>query len=312
MTKRILSIFVALMLLMAAVGAAGAGSPVGSWSGTARGAGLKVSASATFGAGGSVTLSAGGYSASGSWSGGSLTVSAMGHTATLSYSVNGDRMTISGTYGGQKGSMSLSRTSGGEGSGVSGKAGKLSGQWSGTQGDTTYQVEVYGDGWILWTETVTSGTEEQTEVFGAKLKTTGKAIELAPLDEGLEGPAAWTTYWDEEEGIWVIPYALNGDELTLSPDGDPITLNKEDVELDAKPAHALFVPHVALKRGDCGEAVRQLQEQLVAEGHLKDEENATDGIFGAKTQSAVKAYQKANELKQDGIAGAEVRAALGE
>lgn len=55
-----------------------------------------------------------------------------------------------------------------------------------------------------------------------------------------------------------------------------------------------------LKYGSSGDEVKKLQETLNAQGNYN---LATDGKFGAKTQEAVKAYQKANGLSVDGIVG---------
>ena len=54
-----------------------------------------------------------------------------------------------------------------------------------------------------------------------------------------------------------------------------------------------------LSVGSTGNAVRALQENLVLLGYPI----ATDGIYGAKTQAAVRDYQSKNGLKVDGIAG---------
>ena len=51
--------------------------------------------------------------------------------------------------------------------------------------------------------------------------------------------------------------------------------------------------------GSQGESVKTLQNLLNQQGYSLDE----DGIFGAKTQAAVKDYQKKNGLLLDGIAG---------
>ena len=59
---------------------------------------------------------------------------------------------------------------------------------------------------------------------------------------------------------------------------------------------------MVLKRGDEGEAVRQLQIKLGVE---------VVGKFGPKTEEAVKAFQKKNGLTADGIAGPATLAKLG-
>lgn len=55
-----------------------------------------------------------------------------------------------------------------------------------------------------------------------------------------------------------------------------------------------------LKYGDSGDRVRELQTALVKLGYST---NGIDGSFGAGTQRAVIAFQKANSLKADGLAG---------
>ena len=56
-----------------------------------------------------------------------------------------------------------------------------------------------------------------------------------------------------------------------------------------------------LRMGSEGIAVEQLQERLVELGYLFDD---VDGNFGISTKQAVKAFQKAENIIQDGIAGA--------
>lgn len=59
--------------------------------------------------------------------------------------------------------------------------------------------------------------------------------------------------------------------------------------------------------GSTGSAVKELQEKLNAAGNYGLQ---TDGVFGAKTQEAVKNYQKAHGLTVDGIAGNNTWSAL--
>lgn len=55
-----------------------------------------------------------------------------------------------------------------------------------------------------------------------------------------------------------------------------------------------------LKRGSKGEAVKELQELLNAAGY---DCGKADGVFGAKTETAVRAFQTDHNLTVDGIAG---------
>nr|PZN06670.1 MAG: hypothetical protein DIU64_13570 [Caldicoprobacter oshimai] len=57
---------------------------------------------------------------------------------------------------------------------------------------------------------------------------------------------------------------------------------------------------MVLKKGSRGESVKKLQQDLKALGF---DCGAVDGIFGDKTEAAVKAFQKAYGLTVDGIAG---------
>ncbi len=62
-----------------------------------------------------------------------------------------------------------------------------------------------------------------------------------------------------------------------------------------------------LRKGDASEDVKLLQSRLIALGYLT---GAADGKFGVKTYEAVRAFQRANALTSDGIAGSKTLAAL--
>lgn len=62
---------------------------------------------------------------------------------------------------------------------------------------------------------------------------------------------------------------------------------------------ALFDPEGTLRRGARGEDVRALQQMLIDLSFLSD---WADGIFGARTEEAVRAYQTASGLTSDGVA----------
>ena len=61
-----------------------------------------------------------------------------------------------------------------------------------------------------------------------------------------------------------------------------------------------------LKRGNEGDAVRDLQRRLAELGHPLQR----DGVFGAATEAAVKAFQRRSKLSPDGIAGSRTLAAI--
>lgn len=65
---------------------------------------------------------------------------------------------------------------------------------------------------------------------------------------------------------------------------------------------------VVLKVGSSGSQVKTLQTKLNNWGY---DAGTADGIFGSKTQAAVKRFQQKNGLTVDGIVGAKTAAALG-
>ncbi|MDN5725521.1 MAG: phage tail tip lysozyme [Propionibacteriales bacterium] len=109
--------------------------------------------------------------------------------------------------------------------------------------------------------------------------------------------------------VTTLQYLLRGRGHSLAIDGSfgPATLGA--VKAFQKAA-GLVVDGVAgprtwvavivlLKNGAKGDAVRALQTELKASGHSL----AIDASFGPATLAAVKAYQKANKLVVDGVAG---------
>jgi predicted chitinase len=71
------------------------------------------------------------------------------------------------------------------------------------------------------------------------------------------------------------------------------------------------VPTGTLRRGANGPAVKQLQQALVKTGHLSQANmNTGPGVFGPKTETALKAFQGAHRLTADGVYGPQTRAAF--
>ena len=65
---------------------------------------------------------------------------------------------------------------------------------------------------------------------------------------------------------------------------------------------------VLSRYGSTGNEVKQIQTRLKSWGYYN---GAVDGIYGSKTQAAVKSFQRANGLTADGVAGPKTLAAIG-
>lgn len=68
------------------------------------------------------------------------------------------------------------------------------------------------------------------------------------------------------------------------------------------------VEAASVKQGSKGDIVRTIQTKLKNLGYFN---STVDGIFGAKTTTAVKAFQRANKLTPDGIVGNATAAKMG-
>ena len=62
------------------------------------------------------------------------------------------------------------------------------------------------------------------------------------------------------------------------------------------------------RRGSSGSVVTQIQQKLSDWGYYFD---SVDGVFGSKTEEAVKYFQQKNNLMADGVAGKNTLAAIG-
>jgi len=76
-------------------------------------------------------------------------------------------------------------------------------------------------------------------------------------------------------------------------------------------ANTIVVAATVLKRGMSGPDVETLQDELVDLGHLRKEEKATGpGIFGGRTEAALKAFQRNNFLEAAGIYDSQTQEAI--
>ena len=67
---------------------------------------------------------------------------------------------------------------------------------------------------------------------------------------------------------------------------------------------ALALDSATLYNGCKGDAVREIQQALIKLGYLK---GTADGVFGNKTENAVRKFQKKNRLDVDGLVGKKTR-----
>ena len=91
--------------------------------------------------------------------------------------------------------------------------------------------------------------------------------------------------------------AIASGSATPSPSPSPTPTPTPTLPAASTPT---ATPSRTLRSGDTGEDVRLLQQRLIDLGYLKSK---ADGIFGSGTVTAVKAFQKANGLTADGVAG---------
>lgn len=105
-----------------------------------------------------------------------------------------------------------------------------------------------------------------------------------------------------------LTYLYKGDTVTVTgTSGDWYAVNyggksgyvyKQYVSIASNPSSSGST--ALLRTGSRGTAVKTLQQNLILLGYLKD---TADGIFGPKTDAAVRLYQRRNGLSVDGIAG---------
>ena len=90
-------------------------------------------------------------------------------------------------------------------------------------------------------------------------------------------------------------------EKLYSADAIPFTVETPTPEPTPTPTtSSKSTTWSTLRAGMTGADVKQLQENLIQLGYLTGK---ADGVYGVKTVAAVRAFQKANGLTQDGVAG---------
>lgn len=168
-------------------------------------------------------------------------------------------------------------------------------------GDASYNSITSSPVEITITRAVPTGEPAYT-----KITASGKTLADAALGIGTITPAGGTIAWDAPTTTEVVANKSYG--WTYTPTDTNYTTLTGSIQLWHKSTssgggsyYAPTVPDMPmLYRGYTGDAVKTLQEKLNAKGF---DSGNVDGIFGAKTYAAVTAFQKANSLGVDGIAG---------
>jgi len=102
--------------------------------------------------------------------------------------------------------------------------------------------------------------------------------------------------------IQQLEAATSAAELTAVINGQTITVQTQTPEPTAEP-----ITYANLQKGDESNDVMKLQVRLYNLGYLNDDR---DGVFGGKTQTAVKLFQETVGLNATGIADSDTQAAL--
>ncbi len=108
-------------------------------------------------------------------------------------------------------------------------------------------------------------------------------------------PTPTPTFLLIEEAMELLPTEVLS---TPVPTPNPVPTPSATPEITPQP------PKLAtLRKGDKSDDVRRMQRELSVLGYLGND--AADGDFGKGTEAAVKAFQRRNGLKVDGVAGQE-------
>ncbi|MDR2656670.1 MAG: peptidoglycan-binding protein, partial [Oscillospiraceae bacterium] len=143
------------------------------------------------------------------------------------------------------------------------------------------------DKYAVAIENVIIRTKPSKESEGQKSVKAGQKMEI--LDGGTSG-------WLRVKYGVIIGY-VSKDYVKVTT---AAAIKAADASTPAKIADIGTAPSPT-KEGARGADVTKLQQALKIAGYYKDN---CDGIYGDKTVAAVKAFQKANKMSEDGVAGA--------
>jgi peptidoglycan hydrolase-like protein with peptidoglycan-binding domain len=106
-------------------------------------------------------------------------------------------------------------------------------------------------------------------------------------------------------------YVESHDPFRGGGGGGGQTQNQTPNQNQPEPQVTAGVPSADLQQGDRGSEVQKLQEALVQLGYLTQADiNTGPGIFGPKTEAAVKRFQAEHHVPTTGYFGPQTRRAL--
>jgi hypothetical protein len=108
-------------------------------------------------------------------------------------------------------------------------------------------------------------------------------------------------------GVRMLEADVTALEVEGAPVAFPVELGAEKTLKARLAPRGLPAPVPVLRKGDSGPAVAEVETALNAAGHAIE----VDGSFGEGTEAAVRAFQVARGIAEDGVVGAFTRAALG-
>src|SRR6476469_2743357 len=152
---------------------------------------------------------------------------------------------------------------------------------------------------------------ETWETAAGQLQLTSCTIVNKPFRAGSSAQALLPTRKLNYCGTGILPVCENRARCQLQGPNSKMHLNLASTPLlfftIALTILNLINPALALKKGDSGPEVANLQKTLQAAGYF---DGKATGFYGSLTRAAVKKFQAENNLKVDGIVGHKTLSAL--